>query len=88
MRKSERILVITIKKESACIDTCMYSLKEVSAILGKKPYQITYAIVTGKVPDVRDRLAGKRVFLDADLVGLRAHFVQKREQWRIRNDNK
>lgn len=53
-----------------------YSLSEVATLLGKMPYQITYAITTGKIPEVR-RFAGRRQFSPSDVRKLRRHFATK-----------
>lgn len=44
----------------------LYSLKDAAAILQKQPYQITYVLTTGKVPEPQ-RIGGKRVFTSEDL---------------------
>jgi DNA-binding transcriptional MerR regulator len=53
-----------------------YSLSEVATLLGKKPYQITYLITTGKIPEVK-RFAGRRQFSPSDVRRLRRHFATK-----------
>lgn len=53
-----------------------YSLSEVAAAVGVMPYQITYAITTGKIPDV-PRFAGRRKFTDSDLRRVKRHFATK-----------
>lgn len=44
-----------------------YLLADVARILRTKPYRITYLLTSGQVPDV-ERLGGRRVFCDGDLV--------------------
>ena len=43
-----------------------YSLKDAAAILHRQPYQIVYALTTGKV-DEPQRIGGKRIFTSDDL---------------------
>jgi hypothetical protein len=49
-------------------------LNEVARLLGKRPYQITYAITSGAVEDVSLRLGGRRIFQPADIERLARHF--------------
>ncbi len=51
-----------------------YSLSEVAKLLGKMPYQITYLITTGKIPEVQ-RFAGRRQFSQSDVRRLRRYFA-------------
>ncbi len=53
-----------------------YSLSEVAKLLGKMPYQITYAITTCRIPDVQ-RFAGRRVFSESDVRRLRRYFATR-----------
>jgi DNA-binding transcriptional MerR regulator len=53
-----------------------YSLSEVAKLLGKMPYQITYLITTGKIPEVQ-RFAGRRQFSTSDVRRLRRHFAKQ-----------
>jgi DNA-binding transcriptional MerR regulator len=53
-----------------------YSLSEVAKLLGKMPYQITYAITTGRISDVQ-RFAGRRQFSESDVRRLRRYFATK-----------
>ena len=48
-------------------------LNEVARLLGKKPYQVTYAITSGAVEDVI-RIGGRRIFQDKDIKRLARHF--------------
>ena len=57
-----------------------YSLKEVAKLLEKQPYQITYLILTGKVPEPKSRFAGKRLFSESDIERLRSHFELKKQE--------
>jgi DNA-binding transcriptional MerR regulator len=69
------------------IDTCggamsnqkNYSLSEVAAEVGVMPYQITYAITTGKIQEVQ-RFAGRRLFSESDLRLLKRHFALKKNK--------
>ena len=48
-------------------------LNEVARLLGKKPYQVTYAISSGAVDDVI-RIGGRRIFQNQDIKRLARHF--------------
>lgn len=56
-----------------------YSLSEVAKLLKKQAYQVTYAIVTGQIPEPEFRFAGKRLFSETDLERLRSHFEVKNQ---------
>jgi len=49
-------------------------LKDVAALVGVKPYQITYAISVGLLPEPELRISNKRVFQAKDLQTIAAHF--------------
>lgn len=51
-----------------------YLLSEVAKVLGKRPHQITYPIVTGKIEEPATRIAGKRLFTPEDVSRLSKHF--------------
>jgi hypothetical protein len=51
-----------------------FSLGEVSKDLRVPAWRIAYAISSGRVPDVRIRCAGKRVFQQDDVSRLADHF--------------
>jgi hypothetical protein len=51
-----------------------FSLGDVSKDLKVPTWKILYAISTGRVPDVRIRCAGKRVFQKDDVSRLATHF--------------
>ncbi len=51
-----------------------FSLGDVSKDLKVPTWKIVYAISTGRVPDVRIRCAGKRVFQPDDVSRLATHF--------------
>ena len=52
----------------------MMILSEVAKFLGKKPYQVVYAITSGAVEDVSLRIGGRRIFQPADIQRLAEHF--------------
>jgi hypothetical protein len=56
-----------------------YSLSEIAAAVGVMPYQITYAITTGKIPEV-ERFAGRRKFTESDLRRVRRHFAEMKNK--------
>lgn len=56
-----------------------YSLSEVATEVGVMPYQITYAITTGKIPEVQ-RFAGRRQFTQSDLRRVRHHFAKMKNK--------
>ena len=49
-------------------------LKDVAALLGLKPYQITYKISVGLLPEPKLRISNKRIFKPADVERIAAHF--------------
>lgn len=51
-----------------------YTLGEVARILQRKPHQIVYPMVTGKIQEPASRLAGKRLFKPEDVSRLARHF--------------
>ena len=53
-----------------------YLLKDVVALLGGqvKPYQITYAISVGLLPEPELRISNKRIFHSKDVQRVAAHF--------------
>lgn len=54
-----------------------WSLNDVARLLGKKPYQVAYALSVGQVPEPELRIANKRVFQAKDLRRLAGHFGVK-----------
>lgn len=40
----------------------LYTISEVARILRKQPYQIVYALGTGKVPEPKVRIGNRRAF--------------------------
>ncbi len=57
-----------------------YLLKDVSKLLKLKPYQITYAISVGFIPEPALRINNKRVFVAEEVERIRLHFSQKEVQ--------
>lgn len=55
-----------------------YSLSEIARVLCRQPYQVTYALTTGRIPEPK-RFAGRRQFSEADLKRLTEYF-QGREK--------
>jgi hypothetical protein len=51
-----------------------YLLGEVAKVLGRKPHQIIYPMVTGKIPEPQSRIANKRLFTSEDVERLARHF--------------
>ena len=51
-----------------------YLLGEVAKRLGVKPYQVSYVLTVGLVQEPKLRIANKRIFCDADVARLAAHF--------------
>jgi hypothetical protein len=88
LHRENVFLVLMTRKKSGCgIHICggamssqkNYSLSEVAAEVGVMPYQITYAITTGKIQEVQ-RFAGRRQFSESDLKRLRRHFALKKNK--------
>jgi DNA-binding transcriptional MerR regulator len=52
-------------------------LTETARLLGVRPYQITYALSVGLVAEPELRIANKRIFQEADIARLSAHFGRK-----------
>jgi len=52
----------------------MYSIKEVAELIGIKKYRIDYAIGAYNLQVGVKKIAGNRIFTDADVLILRAHF--------------
>lgn len=52
-------------------------LKDVAALAQVKPYQITYAISVGLLPEPELRFANKRVFQPKELQAILAYFKDK-----------
>ena len=57
------------------MNTKHYSLKDVAKMLKLKPYQITYALTVGLVPEPALRIGNKRIFVEEDIERLRGHFA-------------
>ena len=55
-------------------ETTLYSIAEVASILNKQPYQVVYALGTGKVPEPRMRIGNRRAFDGDDLQRLYNYF--------------
>lgn len=51
-----------------------YTLRDVARLLKVKPYQVTYALSVGHVPEPGTRINNKRVFQQDDIDRLAAHF--------------
>lgn len=53
-----------------------YLLREVARIVGTAPHRISYAIANGHVPETEERVNNHRLFTEADIVRIKAHFSQ------------
>ncbi len=51
-----------------------FLLGEVARVLSRKPHQIIYPMVTGKIPEPQSRIANKRLFAVEDIERLAKHF--------------
>lgn len=49
-------------------------LSETAKLLGVKPYKITYALVTGLIPEPQLRVGNRRVFCQEDVQRLANYF--------------
>lgn len=57
------------------------TLREAATELGVAPHVITYAVVSGKVPEPM-HISGRRMFTKEDIENLRRYFEHERErQW-------
>lgn len=54
-----------------------YSLGDAARLLGVQPYQISYAISTGAIPDALCWVAGKRCFTPEEIRRMAEHFGTK-----------
>lgn len=54
--------------------TNLYTMRDVTRILGIPPYKVNYAYSAGLIEEPKLRLAGKRVFQPSDLQRLASHF--------------
>ncbi len=57
------------------MSTQFFSLAEVAKIVNKRPHQVVYAITSGLVPDVVNRIAGKRAFNKQEVAIIKKHFA-------------
>lgn len=55
----------------------LYSIREVAKLLKKQPYQITYLLETGKVPEPKIRLGNRRAFDIDEVQSLLDYFDAK-----------
>jgi len=51
-----------------------YTLRDVARVLKVKPYQVTYALTVGHVPEPGTRINNKRIFAPEDIDRLATHF--------------
>ena len=52
----------------------IFSIGEISKLLGVQPYRITYAIISGRIPEASFRFLGKRCFNSDDIAIIAEHF--------------
>ncbi len=52
------------------------TLRSVARLLRVKPYQVTYALSVGLVPEPKLRISNQRVFQPDDIERLKNHFAQ------------
>lgn len=52
----------------------IFSIGEVSKLLDIQPYRITYAIISGQIPEASFRFLGKRCFNSDDIAIIAEHF--------------
>lgn len=57
--------------------TELLTIGEVAKMLKKQPYQIVYALSTGKVPEPRVRIGNRRAFERGDVERLFLYFQPK-----------
>ncbi|KKL03796.1 hypothetical protein LCGC14_2622540 [marine sediment metagenome] len=55
-------------------------LADVAKLLRRKPYQITYALSVGLIPEPKLRIANKRVFQHVDIQRMARHFGVRLEE--------
>ena len=55
----------------------LYTISEVARILQKQPYQIVYALGTGKVPEPKVRIGNRRAFDLSEVQRLCDYFYPK-----------
>lgn len=54
-----------------------YSIKDVAAICGKKPFQVHYAISSGYLPEPVLRVANRRIFSEQELMLAKKYFASE-----------
>ncbi len=54
-----------------------YSIKDVAALCGKKPFQVHYAISSGYLPEPTLRVANRRIFNEQDLAIAKKYFASE-----------
>jgi len=59
--------------------TQLYSMTAFAKLLGKKAFQIHYALENGYLPEP-SRVANRRLFSDQDLLLAKQHFSKKSKQ--------
>lgn len=65
----------------------IFSIGEVAKLLGIQQYRISYAIVSGQLPEASFRFLGKRCFSEEDIERIAEHFgVQDFQAQRSRKD--
>ena len=52
----------------------IFSIGQVSRMLGVQPYRISYAIQVGQLPEARFHFLHKRCFTEADIQGIAQFF--------------
>jgi hypothetical protein len=55
-------------------------LNEVAKLVGVQPYRITYGISTGKLPEPKLRIVGKRIFSTKEVEQVRKYFESKKRK--------
>ncbi|MGO9115347.1 MAG: hypothetical protein ACLP9L_39545 [Thermoguttaceae bacterium] len=51
-----------------------YLLRDVARLLRLKPYQVSYAISVGLIPEPELRISNKRIFQEKDIERIAKHF--------------
>jgi DNA-binding transcriptional MerR regulator len=65
----------------------LLSIRDVGRRLGIAPHRIAYAHTQERLPEPRYRVAGKRIYTEADVKIVAAYFAARRRQMEARDDD-
>ena len=56
------------------------SLKDVAALCGVKPFQVSYAISNGFLKEPAQRITNRRMFTEVDVKAAKIHFAEWKKE--------